>query len=186
MNENDIVNDADGRMDKTITAFKHELAKIRTGRAHPSLLEHITVKYYGSEVPLNQAGTVGVQDSRTLSITVWDKSVIQDIEKAILNSDLGLNPMTAGNVIHIPLPPLTEDRRKELIKVVRAEAEKAKVAVRNIRRDANHSFKNLMKDKDITEDQERRDEERIQKLTDKHIQEIDRILSEKEKELLEI
>jgi len=186
MNESDIVNDADGRMDKTITAFKHELAKIRTGRAHPSLLEHITVKYYGSEVPLNQAGTVGVQDSRTLSITVWDKSVIQDIEKAILNSDLGLNPMTAGNVIHIPLPPLTEDRRKELIKVVRAEAEKAKVAVRNIRRDANHSFKNLMKDKDITEDQERRDEERIQTLTDKHIQEIDRILSEKEKELLEI
>jgi ribosome recycling factor len=186
MNEHDIVNDADGRMDKTIAAFKHELSKIRTGRAHTSLLEHITVKYYGSEVPLNQAGTIGVQDSRTLSITAWDKSVIPDIEKAILNSDLGLNPVTAGNVIHVPLPPLTEDRRKELIKVVRAEAEKAKVAIRNIRRDANQSFKSLMKDKGITEDQERRDEERIQKLTDKHTQDIDRILSEKEKELLEI
>ena len=186
MSENDIVTDADERMDKTISAFRHELSKIRTGRAHPSLLEHISVKYYGSEVPLNQAGTVGVQDSRTLSITAWDKSVIPDIEKAILNSDLGLNPVTAGNVIHVPLPPLTEERRKELIKVVRAEAEKSKVAVRNIRRDANQSFKNLMKDKDITEDQERRDEERIQKITDKHIQEVDNILAEKEKELLEI
>ena len=186
MNENDIVTDADDRMDKTIAAFRHELSRIRTGRAHPSLLEHISVKYYGSEVPLNQAGTIGVPDSRTLSITAWDKSVIPDIEKAILNSDLGLNPVTAGNVIHVPLPPLTEERRKELIKVVRAEAEKAKVAVRNIRRDANHSFKNLMKDKDITEDQERQDEERIQKLTDKHIQQVDDILAEKEKELMEI
>ena len=186
MSDTDIVKDADGRMDKTISAFRHELSKIRTGRAHPSLLEHVMVKYYGSEVPMNQAGTIGVQDSRTLSITAWDKSVIPDIEKAILNSDLGLNPITAGNVIHVPLPPLTEDRRKELIKVVRAEAEKAKVAVRNIRRDANQSFKNLMKDKDITEDQERRDEDRIQKLTDKHIQDIDSILAEKEKELLEI
>ena len=186
MSENDIVKDADGRMDKTITAFKHELSKVRTGRAHPSLLEHVTVKYYGSEVPLNQAGSIGVQDSHTLSVTAWDKSIIPEIEKAILNSDLGLNPVTAGNVIHVPLPPLTEERRRELIKVVRAEAEKAKVAIRNIRRDANHSFKNMMKDKNITEDQERRDEERIQKLTDKHIQEIDRILAEKEKELMEI
>ena len=111
MSDTDIVKDADGRMDKTIAAFRHELSKIRTGRAHPSLLEHVMVKYYGSEVPMNQAGTIGVQDSRTLSITAWDKSVIPDIEKAILNSDLGLNPITAGNVIHVPLPPLTEDRR---------------------------------------------------------------------------
>lgn len=186
MNENDIVKDADERMDKTIGAFKHELSRIRTGRASPGLLEHITVKYYGSEVPLNQAGNIGVQDAHTLSITAWDKSVIPDIEKAILNSDLGLNPVTAGNVIHVPLPPLTEERRKELIKVVRAEAEKAKVAVRNIRRDANHSFKNLMKDKDITEDQERRDEERIQELTDTHIEKIDKLLADKESELMEI
>ena len=186
MNENDIVKDAEERMDKTIAAFKHELSRIRTGRAHPGLLEHITVKYYGSEVPLNQAGNIGVQDAHTLSITAWDKTIIPEIEKAILNSDLGLNPVTAGSVIHVPLPPLTEDRRKELTKVVRAEAEKAKVAVRNIRRDANHSFKTLMKDKGITEDQERRDEDRIQKLTDGHIQNIDTILADKEKELMEV
>jgi ribosome recycling factor len=186
MNESDIVKDAGARMDKTITTFRHELSKIRTGRAHPSLLEHITVKYYGAEVPLNQTANISVQDSRTLSVTAWDKKIIPDIEKAILNSDLGLNPVTAGNVIHIPLPPLTEERRRELTKVVRGEAEKAKVAVRNIRRDANHAFKQLMKDKGITEDQERRDEDKIQKLTDKHIQDIDKLLAEKEKELMEI
>ena len=186
MTEDDIVKDADERMDKSISSFRHELSKIRTGRAHPSLLEHVTVKYYGSEVPLNQAANISVQDSRTLGITAWDKSIIPEIEKAILNSDLGLNPVTAGDVIHVPLPVLTEDRRKELIKVVRAEGEKAKVAIRNIRRDANTSLKNLMKGKDITKDEERKDEEEIQKLTDGHIQGIDDILAEKEKELMEI
>jgi len=186
MNDIDIVKDAGGRMDKTITAFKHELSKIRTGRAHPSLLEHIMVKYYGSEVPLNQTANIGVQDARTLSVSAWDRKVIPDIEKAILNSDLGLNPITSGTVIHIPLPPLTEERRKELTKVVRAEAEKARVAIRNIRRDANNSFKHMMKDKNITADQERQDEDKIQKLTDKHIQDVDNIVAEKEKELMEI
>ena len=186
MNENTIVKDAGERMDKTVTALQHELLKVRTGRAHPGLLEHVTVKYYGSQVPLNQTANISVQDSRTLSVTPWDRKIIPDIEKAILNSDLGLNPVTAGSVIHIPLPPLTEDRRKELTKVVRAEAEKAKVAIRNIRRDANHSFKEMMKGKDITEDQERLDGEKIQKLTDKHIQDIDKVLADKEKELMEI
>jgi ribosome recycling factor len=186
MNESEIVKDASDRMDKTITAFRHELSKIRTGRAHPSLLDHITVKYYGTEVPLNQTANVGVQDARTLSISAWDRKTIPDIEKAILNSDLGLNPVTSGTVIHIPLPPLTEERRKELTKVVRAEGEKAKVSIRNIRRDANTAFKQMKKDKGITEDQERRDEEKIQKLTDKHILDIDKLLEDKEKELMEI
>jgi len=186
MFEDDIVKDADHRMDKSIEVMKQELAKIRTGRAHPSLLEHVTVDYYGSEVPLNQAATIGIQDSRTLSISAWDKKMIPILEKAILNSDLGLNPITAGDVIRVPLPPLTEERRRDLIKVVRAEAEKARVAVRNIRRDANHSLKELVKEKEITEDGERRCEEQVQKITDGHVGSIDKILEEKEKELIEI
>ena len=186
MFEDDIVKDADHRMDRTIEVMKQELTKIRTGRAHPSLLEHITVNYYGSDVPLNQAANIGVLDSRTLSINAWDKKLVPALEKAILNSDLGLNPITAGDVIRVPLPALTEERRRELIKVVRAEAEKARVAVRNIRRDANHSLKELVKEKEITEDAERRNEERVQKITDGHISSIDRILEEKEKELIEI
>jgi len=140
----DIISDADRRMNKSLEALKQEMAKIRTGRAHPSLLEHITVNYYGSDVPLNQAANVNILDARTLSITAWDKKMIPDIEKAILNSDLGLNPVTAGDVMRVPLPALTEERRKELIRVVRAETEHAKVAIRNIRRDANHSFKNMI------------------------------------------
>lgn len=186
MFEDDIVKDADQRMDKSIEVMKQELAKIRTGRAHPSLLEHITVNYYGSDVPLNQAASIGVLDSRTLSITPWDKKMVINLEKAILNSDLGLNPVTAGDVIRVPLPPLTEERRKELIKVVRNEAEKTRVAVRNIRRDANHSLKELVKEKEITEDAERRCEERVQQITDGHVSSIDRILGEKEEELIEI
>jgi len=182
----EIINDADRRMNKSMEALKQELAKIRTGRAHPGLLEHITVNYYGSDVPLNQAANVNVLDARTLSITAWDKKMIPDIEKAILNSDLGLNPVTAGEVIRVPLPVLTEERRKELIRVVRAEAEHAKVAVRNIRRDANHSFKNMIKEKVITEDDERKAEEMIQKLTDDHIAQIDNFLAGKEKEMMEI
>jgi len=181
-----IIQDADRRMNKSLEALKHEMAKIRTGRAHSSLLEHITVGYYGAEVPINQVANIGVQDARTLTITAYDKKAVPVIEKAILTSDLGLNPVTAGDVIRVPLPPLTEERRRELIRVVRAESEKAKVAVRNIRRDANHSFKELIKNKSITEDEERRAEEQIQKLTDDHIARIDKILEEKEKEMMEI
>ena len=181
-----IIEDADKRMNKTLDSLHHEMVKIRTGRAHPSLLEHITVSYYGSDVPMNQVANITVQDARTLSITAYDKSAIGNIEKAIMNSDLGLNPVTAGEIIRVPLPPLTEERRKELVKVVRAEAEKAKIAIRNIRRDANTSFKDMIKEKTITEDEERRAEDRIQKLTDDHIEKIDRILEEKEKEMLEM
>lgn len=186
MTDADIIKDADQRMNKSLEALKHELTKIRTGRAHPSLLEHITVSYYGTEVPLNQAANISVQDARTLTVTAWDKSNTAAIEKAILNSDLGLNPASAGDVIRVPLPPLTEERRKELTKVVRHEAEKSRVAIRNIRRDANHSMKEMVKAKEISEDSERRGEERIQKLTDSHIQEVEKILEEKEKELMEI
>jgi ribosome recycling factor len=182
----DILKDADQRMNKSIDAFKHELSKIRTGRAHPGLLEHVTVIYYGNEVPLNQTANVTVLDARTLNVSPWDKKTIPDIEKAILNSDLGLNPVTSGDNIRVPLPPLTEDRRKELTKVVRAEAEKARVAVRNIRRDAKTHLKDEIKKKILTEDEERRQEERIQEITDAHTKEIDKVLAEKEKELMEI
>ncbi|MCK5668052.1 MAG: ribosome recycling factor, partial [Gammaproteobacteria bacterium] len=140
----DIYKDADQRMHKSLEILKQELSKIRTGRAHTSLLDHVTVSFYGSKVPLNQAANVGVQDARTLSVTAFDKNTIPDIEKAIMNADLGLNPVTAGEVIRVPLPALTEERRKELIRVVRAEAEKGKVAIRNIRRDANHTCKELL------------------------------------------
>jgi ribosome recycling factor len=181
-----IIKDADQRMNKTMETLRHDLAKVRTGRAHPSLLEHIHVKYYGSEVPLNQAANISVQDARTLTITVWDKSMIQEVEKAILNSDLGLNPVTAGEVLRVPLPPLTEERRKELTKVVRAEAEKARVAIRNIRRDANTHLKAAIKEKKITEDDEHRAEEEVQKITDAHVANIDKMLEEKEAELMEV
>ncbi len=183
---NDIVKDANLRMNKSIDAFRHELSRIRTGRAHPGLLEHVIVNYYGSDVPLTQTSNVGVQDSRTLAVTPWDKNMVPDIEKAILNSDLGLNPVTAGGVIRVPLPPLTEERRRELAKVVRGEAESARVAVRNIRRDANHHLKELVKDKEITEDEEHRAESEIQKLTDAHIENVEKLLQEKEAELMEI
>jgi ribosome recycling factor len=182
----DIYKDADQRMFKSLEVLKQELSKIRTGRAHTSLLDHVTVSFYGSNVPLNQAANVGIQDARTLTVTAFDKNTIQDIEKAIMNADLGLNPMTAGDVIRVPLPALTEDRRKDLIKVVRAEAEKGKVAIRNIRRDANHTCKELLKEKEISEDEDRGAEDRIQKLTDRCIQEVDKLLAEKEKEMMEI
>ena len=182
----DIKSDARSRMNKSLEALRHELAKIRTGRAHPSLLEHIHVDYYGSEVPVGQAATVSTEDARTLSVTPWDKNMVSVIEKAILTSDLGLNPTTAGNVIRIPLPPLTEERRLELGKVVHSEGENAKIAVRNIRRDANHHFKELLKEKEITEDDERRAEQDIQELTDLAVKKIDEIVAEKEQELLEI
>ncbi len=182
----DIKKDAGTRMRKSLDALRSELAKIRTGRAHPSLLEHVHVDYYGSEVPINQAANVVVEDARTLAVTPFDKSMTQTIEKAIMTSDLGLNPTTAGTVIRIPLPPLTEERRRDLGKVVHGEGENAKIAIRNIRRDANQSLKELLKEKEISEDDERRAEGEIQQITDKHVGQVDEIVAEKEKELMEI
>ena len=181
----EIKQDARTRMNKSLESLRHELAKIRTGRAHPSLLEHVHVDYYGSDVPIGQAASVAVEDSRTLSVTPWDKSMVQPIEKAILTSDLGLNPNTAGQVIRIPLPPLTEERRIELGKVVHHEGENAKIAIRNIRRDANHHFKELLKEKEISEDDERKAEQEIQSLTNLAVSKVDEIVAEKEKELLD-
>ncbi len=183
---NDVKTQANSRMDKSIAALRDELVKIRTGRAQTSLLDHITVPFYGSEVPLSQAANVAVSDSRTLTVTPWDKSMVQPIEKAIMTSDLGLTPATSGTVIRIPLPALTEERRRDLIKVVRGEAEGARVAIRNIRRDANGELKKLLKDKQISEDDDRRAQDEIQKLTDKHIAEVDKVLAAKEAELMEI
>jgi ribosome recycling factor len=182
----DIKKDAAARMAKSIDSLKHDLVKLRTGRAHTSLLDHITVNYYGSDVPLNQVASITIGDARTLVVTPWEKNLVPAIEKAILASDLGLNPATAGTVIRIPLPPLTEERRRDLIKLVRQEGENARVAVRNIRREANADLKELLKEKEITEDEERRAQEAIQKLTDKAIGDVDKVRAAKEAELLEI
>lgn len=183
---NDIQADAKQRMEKSISALKSQLAKIRTGRAHPSLLDSIQVSYYGADTPLKQLANIIAEDSRTLALTVFDKSAAQAVEKAIMQSDLGLNPMSAGTTIRIPMPPLTEERRKDLIKVVRAEAEQGRVAVRNIRRDANSDIKELLKEKEIGEDDGRKGEDLIQKLTDEFVKQIDALLQDKEKELMEI
>ncbi len=182
----DILNDAKNRMLKSLESLKTEMAKIRTGRAHTSLLEQVKVSYYGSDTPLNQVASINVVDARTLGVNAYDKGSIPNIEKAIMNANLGLNPVTAGEVIRVPLPPLTEERRKDLIKVIRGEAEQARIAIRNIRRDANSSCKELIKEKMITKDDERKAEERIQKLTDEHIALIDKSLEQKEAEMLEI
>ena len=182
----DIKKDAGERMSKSVASLKQEFTKIRTGRAHTSLLDHITVEYYGSQVPLNQVSNVGVEDSRTLTVTPWEKDMVSVVEKAIMTSDLGLNPATAGTVIRVPLPALTEERRKDLIRVVRQEAEGGRVAVRNIRRDAMHDVKELLKEKMIGEDEERRAEGEIQEITNKYVAEIDAILAAKEAELMEI
>ncbi|MEZ5540937.1 MAG: ribosome recycling factor [Pseudomonadota bacterium] len=182
----EIVKDAGVRMAKSIDALRQSLGKVRTGRAHPSLLDHLRVEYYGSEVPISQVANIGVEDARTLTVTPWEKPMVQVVEKAILKSDLGLNPATAGTVIRIPMPPLTEETRRDLVKVVRHEGEAAKVAIRNIRRDANGDFKELLKDKEISEDEERRAEEQIQRLTDQHIAEVDKVLEKKEAELMVI
>lgn len=183
---NDIMQDAESRMQKSIEALKSELTKIRTGRAHPSLLDHITVDYYGSEMPLSQVANVSSEDARTLSITPWEKSMVQAIEKAIMKSDLGLNPMSAGTVIRVPVPALTEERRRDLVKVVKGEAEGTRVAIRNIRRDANSDLKALEKEKMISEDEERKAEDNVQKLTDKYVKEVDAVLEKKEKDLMSI
>jgi ribosome recycling factor len=183
---NNVIKDTQARMQKTIDAFKVDISKVRTGRAHPSLLEHLRVDFYGNETPLNQVANITVTDARTLSITPWEKRMIPVIEKAIMTSDLGLNPATSSDVIRVPLPALTEERRKELTKVVRSEAETARVSVRNARRDANTALKELLKNKEIPEDEERRLSDSVQKVTDKFIAEIDQLLAVKESELMAI
>ncbi len=182
----EIKKDAQSRMAKSVSALKQEMSKIRTGRAHTSLLDHIMVDYYGTNTPLKQVANVTVEDSRTLNITPWEKPMVAVIEKAILTSNLGLNPASAGTVIRVPMPPLTEERRKDLVKVVRHEAENGRVAIRNIRRDANSDFKDLLKEKEISEDDEHRAQDDIQKITDKFIADVDKVLKDKEVELMEV
>lgn len=183
---NDIQQDALSRMNKSIESYKTELTKIRTGRAHASLLDHVMVDYYGATVPLSQAANITAEDSRTLAVTVWDGSMVQAIEKAIMTSDLGLNPNSAGSVIRVPMPALTEERRRDLVKVVKELTENARVAVRNIRRDANSDLKTLQKDKDLSEDEEHKGQELVQQVTDQSIAKLDQLLQVKEKELMEI
>lgn len=183
---NDIKKDAAERMQKCVLAFRNELKRLRTGRAHTSLLEHIKVDYYGSEVPLQQVASVALEDARTITVTPWEKTMVGAIEKAIMKSDLGLTPNTAGTVIRVPMPPLTEERRRDLAKVVRHEAENARVAVRNVRRDVMNDLKDLLKEKLVSQDDDRRAQEEIQKLTDKYIAEIDQALAEKEKEVMQV
>jgi ribosome recycling factor len=182
----EIISDAKSRMDKTVESLENAFTKIRAGRAHPSLLDQVHVEYYGSQVPISQVSNVVAEDSRTLKVSPWEKEMVAPIEKAIMTSDLGLNPQSAGEVIRIPLPPLTEERRKDLVRVVKDEAEQSKVAIRNIRRDANSDFKELLKEKEISEDEARQSEDEIQKITDAHIALIDEKLKDKETSLLEI
>jgi len=177
---------AEQRMQKSIEALKTSLAKIRTGRAHAGLLDHIMVDYYGSMVPIGQVANVTVQDARTIAVQPWEKKMVQVVDKAIRESDLGLNPATSGDLIRVPMPPLSEERRRELTKVVKHEGEQAKVAVRNLRRDANEHLKKLLKDKAISEDDERRAQDDVQKLTDRFVVEIDRMLSVKEQEIMTV
>ncbi len=183
---NEIKQDAQQRMEKSVESLRNNLSKVRTGRAHPSLLSGISVEYYGAPTPLNQVANVVAEDARTLAITVFDKELTPKVEKAILQSDLGLNPMSAGTVIRVPLPPLTEERRKDLVKIVRGEAEGGRVAIRNIRRDANADLKSLLKEKEISEDEDRKAQEDIQKLTDAAVKKVDEALAAKEKELMEV
>jgi ribosome recycling factor len=183
---NDIKKDATERMQKCVLSLKNELKKLRTGRAHTSLLEHIRVDYYGSEVPLQQVASIALEDARTITVTPWEKNLVQAIEKAIMKSELGLNPNTAGTVIRVPMPPLTEERRRDLTKVVRHEAENARVAVRNVRRDVMNDLKDMLKEKLVSQDDDRRAQEEVQKLTDKHIADIEQVLQEKEKELMQV
>ncbi len=182
----DIKTDAKSRMEKSLDALGHAFAKIRTGRAHPSILDAVMVEYYGSEVPVSQVANISVEDARTLAVTPWEKPMVGEVEKAILKSDLGLNPSTAGAVIRVPMPPLTEETRRGYTKQARAEAEQAKVAVRNIRRDAMADIKELLKEKEISEDEERRAGDDIQKLTDELVKRIDQLLADKESDLMEV
>src|SRR5512140_608409 len=180
----DVKKTAEQKMGKSVETLKADLGKVRTGRAHTGLLDHIQVDYYGAPMPLNQVANVTLADARTIAVQPWEKKMVPVVEKAIRDSDLGLNPATAGDVIRIPMPALTEERRRDLIKVVRNEGENAKVAVRNLRRDANHSVKELLKAKQVSEDEDRRAEETIQKLTDRYVVEIDKLIAEKEKEVM--
>lgn len=183
---NEIKADAEMRMKKAIDALEVAFKKVRTGRAHPGILDSVMVPYYGADTPLKQVANVGVEDGRTLTVTPWEKHLIPDVERAIMKADLGINPSTSGDVIRLPMPPLTEETRRDLIKVVRGEAEQSRVSIRNIRRDANSDIKELLKEKEIGEDEERRGEDDIQKLTDKYIAEIEKRLQEKEKDLMEV
>ncbi|SFN22485.1 ribosome recycling factor [Formivibrio citricus] len=182
----DIKKTTESKMQKTVEALKHDLAKVRTGRAHTGLLDHIMVDYYGTMTQLSQVASVSLIDARTIGVQPWEKNMVAKVEKAIRDSDLGLNPAATGDVIRVPMPALTEERRKDLTKVVRSEAEGARVAVRNVRRDANNDLKALLKDKEISEDDERRAQDDIQKLTDKYIAEVDKVLAEKEKDLMTV
>ena len=182
----EIVKDAESRMAKSVESLKTELTKIRTGRAHPSLLDQVMVDYYGSMTPIKQIASVVAEDARTLAVTPWEKPMVAAIEKAIMTANLGLNPASQGTVIRVPMPALTEERRRDLVKVVKAEGEGAKVAVRNIRRDANGDFKDLLKEKEISEDENRKAEDLVQKLTDKYVTDVDKVLDAKEKEMMEI
>ncbi len=182
----EITQDAKTRMTKSVESLRTELTKIRTGRAHPSLLDQVMVDYYGSMTPIKQVANVVAEDSRTLAVTPWEKPMVGAIEKAIMTANLGLNPASQGTVIRVPMPMLTEERRRDLVKVVKSEGETGKVAVRNIRRDANGDFKDLLKEKEISEDEARNAEDEIQKLTNKYVAEIDKLLEAKEKEMMEI
>ncbi len=182
----DLKKDAAARMQKCVQVFQADLKKMRTGRAHPSLVEHLKVDYYGSDVPLQQVANITVEDARTLAISPWEKSMVGPIEKAIHKSDLGLTPMTAGTVIRVPLPPLTEERRRDITKVVRQDAENARVSIRNVRRDVLADVKELLKEKEISQDDERKTQEEVQKLTDRHIADLDQQLAAKEKEILQV
>lgn len=182
----DILKDADQRMQKSIESMRGELAKIRTGRASPAIIDHLTVDYYGTPTPINQVANISVQDARTLAIQPWEKNMVAVVERAIMEANIGLNPMTAGDLIRLPMPPLTEERRKEMVKVAASEGEAGKVAIRNIRRDANNDFKTLLKDKDISEDEEKQAQDSVQKLTDKYVAQIDDVIKEKETEILTV
>jgi ribosome recycling factor len=182
----DIKADAAGRMAKSVEALAENLTKVRTGRAHPSMLDHVVVSYYGADTPLKQVANVGVEDARTLTVQPWEQNMVSAVEKAILESNLGVTPNTAGTLIRLPIPPLTEERRKDMTRIVRQEAEQARVAVRNIRRDANGNLKDLVKEKLISEDDERRGQEIVQKLTDQHVKEIDELMEKKETDLMSV
>jgi ribosome recycling factor len=183
---NDIKKESEQRMHRAIEAVKEEMRRLRTGRAHAGLLEHVMVEYYGTNVPIKQTANVSVEDARTIVVTPWEKQMVSAVEKAIMNSGLGLNPVTAGQVIRVPLPPMTEERRREIVKVVRAQAEHGRVAVRTVRREALADLKDLLKEKLVTEDEDRRGQEEIQKLTDRFVAQIDALLKDKEAEIMEV
>ena len=182
----EILKDAESRMNKSIESMMSDMAKIRTGRASPAFINHLEVDYYGVRTPLDQVANINVQDARTLAVQPWEKNMVPVVEKAIMEANLGFNPMTAGDLIRIPLPPLTEERRKEMVKIASGEGENGKIAIRNIRRDANSDFKSLLKDKEISEDDDKRAQDDIQKLTDTFVQKIDEIVQEKEVEIMHV